>query len=342
MNQMSKTILVTGGLGYIGSHTVIELVEKNFNVVILDNLSNSTLEVLSYLQEITGKSLPFYQLDLTKDDLDVLPKNIDGILHFAAFRHVFESVKQPLKYYHNNINSLLRLLEWMQKREIQHFIFSSSCTVYGDINTLPVTEDTPFGFPLSPYGHTKQIGEIVLQNFIKTYPAKIVALRYFNPAGAHPSAKIGEIHYEIPQNLFPYLTQTAYGLRPKLYVYGGDYPTADGTPIRDYIHVMDVARAHVMSLQYLTELPAGTYEAFNIGSGKGYSVLEVIQAFEKSTGIRVPYEITKRRPGDTAAIFADTTKAREKLHFQPIYSLEDMTLTAWNWEKTFRKHISHE
>ncbi|MCX7696312.1 MAG: UDP-glucose 4-epimerase GalE [Bacteroidales bacterium] len=339
MNKNKSTILVTGGLGYIGSHTVIELIQHGFDVVILDNLSNSSIEVLDLLYEITGKNIPFYKLDLSQDDLSILPENIDGIIHFAAFKNVFESVEYPLLYYQNNVDAIFRLLNWMQSRNIKKFIFSSSCTVYGEVKELPVREETPFNFPLSPYAHTKQIGEITLQYFIRSYPSQVISLRYFNPAGAHPSGKIGEIHYKVPQNLFPYITQTAYGIRPKLYIYGGDYPTPDGTPIRDYIHVIDVARAHVLAYEYLDQLPLPSYEVFNIGSGKGYSVLQVVQAFEKSTGIRVPYEITHRRPGDAAMIYADTSKVQKVLNFKPIYTLEDMAFDAWKWEQYFREKI---
>lgn len=343
MSEKKATILVTGGLGYIGSHTVIELIQHDFDVVIVDNLSTSSIEVLDLLHEITGKRISFYCLDLCHDNLNVLPEKIDGIIHFAAFKNVFESVENPLLYYENNVNSLFKLLKWMQERNIQKFIFSSSCTVYGEVIKLPVTEDTPFGYPLSPYAHTKQIGEITLQHFIRSYPARIISLRYFNPAGAHPSGKIGEIHYKIPQNLFPYITQTAYGIRPKLFIFGGDYPTWDGTPVRDYIHVMDVARAHVLALKCLEHLPLPSYEVFNIGSGSGYSVLQVVQAFERSTGVKVPYEITDRRPGDVPMIYADTGKAQEILKFKPIYTLEDMTLSAWKWEQYFRKNsVKHE
>ncbi|AGC77067.1 UDP-glucose 4-epimerase [Nonlabens dokdonensis] len=335
-------ILVTGGLGYIGSHVVVELQNLDFDVIIVDNLSNASLNVLENITSITGKQPEFKKLDVRdKNALSAFFKNhndIDGIIHFAAFKAVGESVSNPLMYYENNINSLIYLLQNIEEKEIS-FIFSSSCTVYGQADVLPVTEDSPVKPAESPYGNTKQIGEEIIKETCKVNSnLKAISLRYFNPIGAHESAKIGELPLGVPQNLVPYITQTAIGLREQLSVFGKDYPTRDGTAIRDYIHVVDLAKAHVAALKRLLLNEADTnYEYFNVGTGDGSTVMEVVTAFEKATGEKLNYKFKERRSGDVIAAYADTTKVSETLGWEAKYSLEESLLSAWNWEKQVRK-----
>lgn len=332
-------ILVTGGLGYIGSHTVVTLLNEGYEVVIIDNLSNSSLDVLEGITEITDKSPSFHKLDLRDRD-DVADffenhKDIVGLIHFAASKAVGESVEKPMLYYENNIGSLINVLQEMRKRDLTNFIFSSSCTVYGQAKELPITENAPVQKAVSPYGNTKLVGENIIADLCHAQPEfKAIALRYFNPIGAHHTAKIGELPIGVPQNLVPFITQTAIGKRKELAVFGDDYDTADGTCIRDYIHVMDLAEAHVKALQRLIENKRETnYEVFNIGTGAGSSVMEIIKAFEKSTGETLAYRIAARRPGDIRAAFADTQKANQVLGWKSKRSLEDSLASAWAWEK---------
>ena len=340
---MSKAkIIVTGGLGYIGSHTAVELTHVGFEVIIIDDLSNTRLEVLDginsiaqekcYMEQGDLKDLSFTQSVFQKYD------DIQGAIHFAAHKAVGESVKEPLKYYRNNVNSLLNLLQSCKENNVSNIIFSSSCTVYGETKDLPVTESSELKPTSSPYGYTKQIGEAIISDFVNANGgSKAISLRYFNPIGAHPSTAIGELPLGKPENLMPYITQTAIGLRDMLSVFGGDYNTPDGTAIRDYIHVVDLAKAHVISLQRLIEdKNKSNHEFFNLGSGKGYSVLEVINSFERSTGQKLNYCIVDRRPGDLEAIYADTTHSREELGWQAEMHIDDMTRTAWEWEKKVR------
>ncbi len=336
-------ILVTGGLGYIGSHVVVELINEGFEVVIVDNLSNTTVDVLDGIEAITNIRPDFEKLDLREKEVvhnffDKHP-NVAGVIHFAASKAVGESVAEPLLYYENNINTLVYLLQQLQQNSEAHFIFSSSCTVYGQADSLPITEDAPVKPAESPYGNTKQIGEEIIKDVCKVSSnLNAIALRYFNPIGAHKSAKIGELPLGIPQNLVPFITQTAVGLRAQLSVFGDDYPTKDGTCIRDYIHVVDLAKAHVAALQRLIAgKNTNNFEVFNIGTGKGSSVLEVINAFEKVAEQQLNYKIVGRREGDVIAAYADTTKANKILGWKAIYSIEDALLSAWNWEQEIRK-----
>lgn len=338
---MSK-ILVTGGCGYIGIHTLVDLAENGFEVVSVDNHSRSEPIILKNASNIIGKKIINYQVDLCQleptRNIFVDHPEISGIIHFAAFKSVPESVAKPLAYYHNNINSLLNILTCCKEFEVPHFVFSSSCSVYGNAASLPVTESTPLQYAESPYGFTKQIGERIIQDFTNVASTKCVALRYFNPVGAHPSAKIGEMPYGTPENLVPYITQTAIGLRDQLTVYGNDYPTRDGTCIRDYIHVLDIANAHTLALKYLEENPnSEKYDVFNLGIGEGVSVLEAVNAFISASGINLNYKIGPRRPGDVAAIYANNSKAKEILGWKPERNIHEMMLSAWNWEKALRK-----
>lgn len=333
-----KKILVTGGLGFIGSHTVVELQNEGFEVVIIDNLSNSSIEVLDKITSITNKKPDFFKIDL-RDKAAVAKffneQKIEGVIHFAASKAVGESVQKPLDYYENNINSLVYLLQALKKHQINNFIFSSSCTVYGQADELPITENAPIKPAESPYGNTKQIGEEILKDATKVSDLKVIALRYFNPIGAHKSAKIGELPIGVPQNLIPYVTQTAAGIRKELSVFGSDYPTPDGTAIRDYIHVVDLAKAHIIALQRLIENNnKKSFEVFNLGTGKGSSVLEVINSFEKVTGIKLNYKLVERREGDVIAAYADTKFANEELDWNAKLSLEDALLSAWKWQQT--------
>lgn len=337
-----KKILVTGGLGYIGSHTVVELQTSGFEVIIIDDLSNSSLVVLNGIFDITGVKPIFEKIDLKEKDhvVDFFKRyrDIDGIIHFAACKAVGESVNDPLKYYENNISSLVHILGGLQRFKEPKFIFSSSCTVYGQADELPITENAPFKEVKSPYGNTKKIGEQIIKDLCNCNDSfSAITLRYFNPIGGHSSAKIGELPIGIPQNLVPFVTQTAIGIREKLSIFGKDYPTPDGTCIRDYIHVVDLAKAHVVSLKRLfEEKKTGHYEIFNIGTGKGSSVLEVVNAFEKATGVSLNYCFTDRRDGDIVSAFADTTKANKILGWKAKLSLEDALTSAWKWEKSLR------
>ena len=338
---MSK-ILVTGGLGFIGSHTVVELQNKGFEVVIIDDLSNSSIDVLDGIAAITGISPIFEELDL-KDKTKVnsffkTHQDIQGIIHFAASKAVGESLEKPLFYYENNINTLVYVLQELQKLETSNFIFSSSCTVYGQADKLPITESAPIKKAESPYGNTKQIGEEIIKDTCKVNDNfSAIALRYFNPIGAHESVKIGELPIGVPQNLIPFITQTAIGIREQLSVFGDDYPTSDGTCIRDYIHVVDLAKAHVVALKRLiNNKNESNYETFNIGTGTGSSVLEVIKAFEKVSGEKLNYKIANRRAGDIVSAYADTTKANQELGWKANLTLDDAMLSAWKWEQYIR------
>ncbi|WP_461533860.1 UDP-glucose 4-epimerase GalE [Sinomicrobium sp.] len=337
-----KKILVTGGLGFIGSHTVVELQNEGFEVVIIDNLSNATEEVLDGITRITGKTPLFEKMDLREkekvEDFFARHDDIVGVIHFAASKAVGESVEKPLLYYENNINTLIYLLQELSKKEESCFIFSSSCTVYGQADELPITESAPVKKAESPYGNTKQIGEEIIADTCSVYPEfKAISLRYFNPIGAHPTAEIGELPLGVPQNLVPFITQTAAGLRERLSVFGGDYPTADGTGIRDYIHVVDLAKAHVVALKrLLNDKNTSNYEVFNVGTGTGSSVLEVIGSFERVSGQKLDYRIVDRRPGDVTAAYADTTKANNELGWEAQSTLDEAVASAWKWEKKIR------
>ena len=334
-------ILVTGGLGFIGSHTVVELQNEGFEVIIIDNLSNSSETVLGGIITITGKKPVFENLDV-RDKAAVQKffkkhNDIEGVIHFAASKAVGESVENPLLYYENNINSLVYLLQELQNIPNSNIIFSSSCTVYGQAEEMPITENAPIQVAMSPYGNTKQIGEEIIRDVAKVSNIKAILLRYFNPIGAHPSAEIGELPIGIPQNLVPFITQTGFGLRKELSVYGNDYPTPDGTAIRDYIHVVDLAKAHVIALQrLLNNKNVSPVETFNLGTGTGSSVLEVIQAFEKVSGQKLPYKIVDRREGDITSAYANTDKANTVLGWKAKSTLEEAMASAWKWEQKIR------
>jgi len=335
-------VLVTGGLGFIGSHTVVELQKEGYEVVIIDNCSNSSEEVLEGIAKISGKIPIFEKIDLREKpkvvDFFNRHQDIKGIIHFAASKAVGESVQIPLTYYENNIGTLVYLLQELQKKNDASFIFSSSCTVYGQADTLPITESAPVKPAESPYGNTKQIGEEIIKDTCKVVPQlKAIALRYFNPIGAHKSAEIGELPLGVPQNLVPFITQAGMGLRDQLSVFGDDYPTEDGTCVRDYIHVVDLAKAHVVALGRLLEgKNKENYEVFNIGTGTGSSVLEVINSFEKVSGEKLNYKIAPRREGDVTAAYADTTLANNELGWKATSSLDEAMDTAWKWEKKVR------
>jgi UDP-glucose 4-epimerase len=335
-------IIITGGAGYIGSHTAVEFLLKGFEVVIVDDLSNSRLEVIDGIEQITKLKPLFYRTDVTDlmalDNIISEHKDASAIVHFAAYKAVGESVKQPLMYYNNNLVGLLNILKLINDYQISNFVFSSSCTVYGQPKKLPVTEQSPIVKPESPYGNTKKIGEEIITDAISASTnLKAVSLRYFNPIGAHPSALIGELPIGVPNNLMPYITQTAIGIRPQLKVFGNDYNTPDGTAIRDYINVVDLAKAHVVAVaRLISNKNEQKYEVFNIGTGKGVSVLEVINAFEKSTGVKLNYEIAERREGDVEKVWADTTKANSILGWFATESLEDTVKSAWEWERQLR------
>lgn len=338
-------VVVTGGLGFIGSHTVTELQNEGFEVVIVDDLSNSSIEVLEGIEAITGRSPEFEQLDLRDknavQDFFTRHNDVTGVIHFAASKAVGESVENPLLYYENNINALVYLLQQLQQKPEAHFIFSSSCTVYGQAEKMPITENAPIQVAMSPYGNTKQIGEEIVHDVAKVSDISAILLRYFNPVGAHESANIGELPIGVPQNLIPFITQTAIGLREKLSVFGNDYPTPDGTCIRDYIHVVDLAKAHVTALKRLiAKKNADKVEVFNLGTGKGNSVLEVIHAFEKVSGEKLNYEIVGRRDGDITQAYADTTKANNILGWKAGLTLEDALTSAWKWEQKVRGKVT--
>lgn len=334
-------ILVTGGLGFIGSHTVVELQEAGHEAVIVDDLSNTTADVQDRIASITGNKSEFVNLDLKNKqavlDFFASHKDLDGVIHFAASKAVGESVHKPLEYYENNFGSLVHVLQGMRDNGLDNLIFSSSCTVYGETNDLPITEDSPVVEALSPYGNTKQVGEEILKDAIRAHGFNVISLRYFNPIGAHPTAKIGELPLGVPLNLVPYVTQTAVGLREQLSVFGSDYETRDGTCVRDYIHVVDVAKAHVVAVERLVDRKnADNYEVFNLGTGTGSTVLEVIQSFEKVSGEKLNYKIIERRPGDVTAAYADTTKANQVLGWKAEKTLDDAMADAWRWEKKIR------
>ncbi|WP_445383184.1 UDP-glucose 4-epimerase GalE [Robiginitalea sp. IMCC43444] len=336
-------ILVTGGLGFIGSHTVVELQEAGHDVVIIDDCSNASEEVLDRITAITGKRPAFEKMDLrdrtaVESFFKAYPE-VCGVIHFAASKAVGESVEQPLKYYENNLSSLVYLLQQLVKKEQAHFIFSSSCTVYGQADEMPITEQAPVKPAESPYGNTKQIGEEIIRDTCRVQDNfRAIALRYFNPIGAHPSTEIGELPIGVPQNLVPFITQTAAGLRKELSVFGNDYPTPDGTCIRDYIHVVDLAKAHVVALErLLQEKQQGNYEVFNIGTGTGSSVLEVIQSFERVSGKKLNYKIVGRRPGDITTAYADTSKANNVLGWKAKSTLDEAMKSAWQWEQKIRR-----
>lgn len=335
-------ILVTGGLGFIGSHTVVELQNEGFEVVIIDDCSNSSEKVLSGITAITGKKPIFEKLDLKEkskvEEFFQRYHDIEGVIHFAASKAVGESVEKPLLYYENNIGTLVYLLKELSKKYRSSFIFSSSCTVYGQADKMPITEDAPVKEAESPYGNTKQMGEEIIRDTCKVTPnLNAIALRYFNPMGAHPSAEIGELPIGVPQNLVPFITQTGAGLREELSVFGEDYPTKDGTCVRDYIYVVDLAKAHVVALQrLLANKNKANYEVFNVGTGKGSTVLEVIQSFEKVSGKKLNYKIVDRRPGDITSAYADTTLANDELGWKSQYTLDEAMKSAWVWEQKIR------
>lgn len=334
-------VLVTGGLGFIGSHTVVELQNEGFEVIIIDNLSNTSLSVLDGIQNITGKVPAFEKLDLREkdkvQDFFRRHKDIDGVIHFAASKAVGESVGNPLLYYENNINVLVYILQELEKKPTANLIFSSSCTVYGQAEKMPITEDSSVQTAMSPYGNTKQIGEEIIIDAAKASSINAILLRYFNPIGAHPSAEIGELPLGVPQNLVPFITQTGIGLRQELSVYGDDYPTPDGTAIRDYIHVVDLAKAHVIAMQrLLNKKNQDKVETFNLGTGTGSSVLEVIHAFEKVSGQKLPFKIVARREGDITEAYANTHKANTILGWKAQSSLEEAMASAWKWEQKIR------
>ena len=331
-------ILVTGGLGFIGSHTVVALIEKGYEVLIIDNLSNSSLSVLEGITKITSVTPNFTKLDV-RDKIKLREyfernQDIEGVIHFAASKAVGESVENPLLYYENNINALVHLLNEVKTLEHQNFIFSSSCTVYGQADELPITENAPVKPAESPYGNTKQIGEEIIKDTTKVNPnLNAIALRYFNPIGAHSSVEIGELPIGVPQNLIPFITQTAIGKREKLSVFGNDYPTEDGTCIRDYIHVVDLAEAHIIALERLMKKKnKSNFEVFNLGTGQGNSVLEVIKTFEEVANQKLAWEFADRRPGDVVSAYAETTKANEELGWKTKYTLADALKSAWQWE----------
>ena len=335
-------IVVTGGLGFIGSHTVVELQNEGFEVVAIDNLSNSSESVLDGIFNITGKKPIFEKMDLRDKSAvqDFFKKHSDvaGVIHFAASKAVGESVENPLLYYENNINALVYVLQELQALPKASFIFSSSCTVYGQAEKMPITEDASIQPAMSPYGNTKQIGEEIITDVAKVSNISSILLRYFNPVGSHPSAEIGELPLGVPQNLVPFITQTAIGMREKLSVFGNDYPTPDGTAVRDYIHVVDLAKAHVVALQRLLNGKNETkVETFNLGTGTGSSVLEVINAFEKVSGQKLNYQIVGRREGDITSAYANTDKANNVLGWKALSTLEDSLASAWKWEQKIRK-----
>ncbi len=330
-------ILVTGGLGYIGSHTVVELLNNDFDVVIVDDLSNSEKFILKNIEEVAGKKPVFYPFDLKRKELltQVFDAHqIEGCINFAASKAVGESQVKPIDYYENNLFTLINILQEFKERGISNFIFSSSCTVYGQAEKMPIDENTPLKMPESVYGKTKQMGEEILIDFAKAYSRRISLLRYFNPIGAHPSGKLGELPLGVPNNLIPYVTQTAAGIREKLNIWGDDYDTEDGTAVRDYIYVVDLAKAHVSALKNLLQSNEETViDIFNLGTGKGSSVLEVVKAFETANDVKVPYQICARREGDITIAYANADKAEKELHWKSETSLEESLRTVWKWQQ---------
>lgn len=337
-----KKILVTGGCGYIGSHTIVDLIENGFEPICVDDNSRSTNSLLEGIKKITGSTIKNYKVNLCNYDetFAVFQENpeIVGIIHFAAFKAVGESVEEPLMYFGNNLFSLINILKCVKEFKVSNFIFSSSCTVYGNPDKIPVTEQTPLKKPESPYGFTKQMGENIVEEVTKKATCNSILLRYFNPVGAHPSGNIGEVPIGLPANLVPAITQTAIGKLPQMKVYGNDYPTRDGSCVRDYIHVCDIAHAHTLALQYLiTNKNETKCEVFNLGTGNGVTVLEAIKSFEKVSGIKLNYVITERRPGDVIAVYADNSLARSRLGWQINFNLDQMMESAWKWEHKLKK-----
>lgn len=335
---MKQKILITGGTGYIGSHTVVELLQRDYDVHVIDNLSNSKLDVLDAIQSIAGKKPHFEKIEMcdpvAMKDYFQRHADLQAVIHFAAVLQVAESVENPFKYYHNNLWSTTNLLDCMREFNIPALVFSSSCTVYGNPTSLPVDENAAVQKAMSPYGNTKQMGEEIIEACAKASNIRAITLRYFNPIGAHPSSLIGEVQHGVPHHLIPYITETAAGKRQQLQVFGGDYKTHDGTCVRDYIHVQDVATAHIAAIERLmSNANVPSFDVFNIGTGIGYSVLDIINAFEKAVGIKINYKIVDRRPGDVEAVFADTKKANSILQWQTKNSMEDMMRTAWDWEQ---------
>lgn len=336
----SGTIIVTGGAGYIGSHTIIELLRKtDYQVLSVDNYSNSTEKTFDRIEKITGRRIKNVNVDLC-DWIELFKhlsaiQNVAGIIHFAAFKSVPDSVADPLLYYHNNIESLVNILRYCREKKVSNFIFSSSCSVYGNVDRLPVTEESPLPKAESPYGHTKQIGESIVKSFTKIQPGfKSVLLRYFNPVGAHPSGDIGELPLGNPTSLVPIITRTAVGIIPKMYVHGSDYDTRDGSCVRDYIHVSDIADAHVDAIDYLLQnKQKESCSIFNLGTGNGITVLEAIKSFEKVSGVKLNYEVGPRRDGDVVSIYANNDLARNELGWNPKYNIDDMMSTAWKWQQ---------
>ena len=337
-----RKIIVTGGMGYIGSHTVVELIKSHYDVIIVDNLVNSSVSTLDAIEELSGTRPVFENVDLSKEtpakEFYETHKDADAVINFAALKAVGESVQKPLSYYRNNINVLLNTLQGMLDNGIDHIIFSSSATVYALPNKLPITEEEPTKRPTNPYGNTKKIAEEIIEDVTKVSPAlKAISLRYFNPIGAHPSTKLGELPSGIPNNLMPFITQTAAGVREELKVFGNDYDTPDGTAIRDYIHVVDLAKAHVLTLNRIfSNKMQSNFEVYNLGTGIGYSVLDVINSFEKTAHVKLAYSFAPRREGDVPALYTNNKKASELLGWKAERSLDDMTLSSWNWEKQLR------
>lgn len=336
---MKKKILVTGGCGYIGSHTIVDLVESGYEVVCVDSLINSEIKILDGIHQITGAKIQYFNVDLADAAMtnEFFDRNhdFDGIIHFAALKSVPESVREPLLYYRNNVNSLLNILENMVRFSMKNLIFSSSCSVYGNTKQLPVLENTPFEKAQSPYAYTKQIGETLIEDFITAYSDfSSILLRYFNPAGAHESAKIGELPLNPATSLVPVITETAIGKRKSMSVFGSDYDTRDGSCIRDYIHVTDLAHAHTLAIKYLLESgQKGYMDVFNLGIGEGATVFEAINAFESTSGVKLDYSVGPRRQGDVVAIYANHDKATEILGWKPVRNIGDIMRSAWNWEK---------
>lgn len=330
-------ILVTGGCGYIGAHTIVDLIENGFDVISADNNSRSSETILDSVEKITGKAVKNYKVDLCiyDDTVAIFQENPDivGIIHFAAYKSVGESVKKPMLYFENNLNSLINILKCADEFSVENFVFSSSCTVYGNPDKIPVTEDTPMKAAESAYGATKQMGEQIVKEAVNSNANRAILLRYFNPVGAHPSALIGETPLGKPENLVPAITQTAIGKLPMMQVLGNDYPTRDGSCLRDYIHVCDIAHAHTLAFNYLIENKnESNCDVFNLGTGNGYTVLELIAEFEKASAVKLNYKIGPRRPGDVVAIYANNDKARSLLGWNPKYNLQEMMATAWKWE----------
>jgi UDP-glucose 4-epimerase len=336
-----KKIMVTGGCGYIGAHTIVDLIQNGYEVISIDNNSKSSPDILNGVEKITGKKIKNYTVDLCvlDDTHAVFQENpgITGIIHFAAYKAVGESVEKPLLYFENNLLSLINILKCAETFAVPHFVFSSSCTVYGNPDSIPVTETTATKEAESPYGFTKQMGEQIVRETVKSNGIQSILLRYFNPVGSHPSIEIGEIPLGRPANLVPAITQTAIGKLPQMQVFGADYPTRDGSCLRDFIHVCDIAHAHTLALNYLIEgRNESNCDIFNLGTGNGYTVLEVIQAFERVSGEKLNYVVSERRPGDVIAIYANNEKARQLLGWHPEYNLDDMMQTAWAWEQKIK------